>query len=291
MIILYRKESILKLLFIIFILSSTIYSSEKSYIKIAKTSSKETLLALNSKFERIGVPIKYNYSNSKYIIFSGPYDDYDSAVDGLKKIKSYFPSAFIVENKDADRIMKQKQKSDTMGKEDNNYFVTLGLSYNNATSNHIVRKGNVIAYIPNENFFGYALDLGYEFDNGVFTSLGFAQIINNDIIMSNIYLTLNYKFKTYFNLSPYMGLVVGNSYLTWNTPPITDITYFDDRSTSGFTGIQFGVSYPIYKQISLSLGYRLIVMDHMSRLEVKDDRSDIQHKRVDNILFGLQYNF
>jgi len=283
----------LKIIIFIFLLVSTVFGNDQSYIKIAKTSSKDKLLSLNSTFTQIGVPVKYSYTDSKYLIYAGPYDDEESAKEGLEIIKKYIPSAFIVKNEDAQKVIKQKnsQSRNASSRDDNNFFVGLDLGYSNSTSNHIGKEGSVVAKAPYEDFASYGLDLGYEFRNGIFCTLGYSQIMNGDIIMDNIYLTLNYKFTTYYNFSPYFGLVVGNSYLKWNMYPIENPTSFDDQSTSLLTGAQFGLRYPINDEISFSLAYRVAAMDHVSTLEVPGSSSELHHKRLDNILFGIQYKF
>jgi hypothetical protein len=283
----------LKIIIFIFLLVSTVFGYEQSYIKIAKTSSKDKLLSLNSTFSQVGVPIKYSYNDSKYLIYAGPYNDEESAKEGLEIIKIYFPGAFIVKSEDAQRVVKQKgsQSKNIPSRDDDNFFVGLDLGYGNSTSNHIGKEGSVVAKAPYEDFGSYGLNLGYEFRNGIFCTLGYSQIMNGDIIMDNIYLTLNYKFLTYYNFSPYFGLFIGNSYLKWNMYPIENPTSFDDQSTSVLTGAQFGVSYPIDDKISLSLAYRVAAMDHVSTLEVPGSSSELHHKRLDNILFGIQYKF
>ncbi len=283
----------MKIIIFIFLFASTVFGYEQSYIKIAKTSSKDKLLSLNSKFAEIGVPVKYSYTDAKYLIYAGPYNDEESAKEGLEIIKTYFPGAFIVKNEDAQRVVKQKntQSKSSSSRGDDNFFVGLDLGYSNSTSNHIGKEGSVVAEAPYEDFGSYGLDLGYEFRNGIFCTLGYSQTVNGDIIMDNIYLTLNYKFLTYYNFSPYFGLFVGNSYLKWNMYPIENPTSFDDQSTSILTGAQFGVSYPINDEISISLAYRVAAMDHVSKLEIPSSSSELHHKRLDNIFFGIQYKF
>ncbi|MCX6075410.1 MAG: hypothetical protein NTW78_00820 [Campylobacterales bacterium] len=289
----------MKIIIFIFLLVSTVFGYEQSYIKIAKTSNKNTLLSVNSRFAEIGVPVKYSYTDAKYLIYAGPYNDEESAKEGLEIIKTYFPGAFIVKSEDTQRVIKQKdsQSKNIPRKGDDNFFVGLDLGYSNSISNHIGKEGSVVAKAPYEDFGNYGLDLGYEFKNGIFCTLGYSQIINGDIIMDNIYLSLNYKFLTYYNFSPYFGLFVGNSYLKWNMYPIENPTSFNDQSTSVLTGAQFGVSYPINNEISLSLAYRVAAMDHVSTLKTQIqgnsviNSSELHHKRLDNILFGIQYKF
>lgn len=292
--------------FVIFIVLflSTILSAESLYVNITKLSNKGDLEYVGAKFKRIGISALYKHDGYDYVLFSGPYLDRESAKRALKKIRKYFPSAELMRVKRQSDIdnntqsvitkknaIKQKSTGSDFNSEKNKHaFVGLSFGYNNVLSSHKVETGSVLATLPKEGSIGYTLDVGYEFDNGLLLSLGYSMINNSDISVGNQYLSIKYKFNTDTRYYPYFGFLAGVSSVKWNIKPLQNPIYIDDKSTSMLSGLESGVIYPM-SQLSLYLGYTVLIMNHKAVLESDTGISQLYFKRLDNIIFGVQYHF
>lgn len=287
----------MKYIVLVLLFASTFLHAENLYINVTKLTEKSDLEYVGAQFKRVGISAIYKYDGEDYVLFSGPYKNERFARRALVKINKYFPSAYIVKvraQKDTGKRAKRYSTTTRQGKDlwYKGVFAGIHLSYNNVLATHKVETGSVLATLPKEGSLGFTLEGGYEFDNGVSLSLGYSQISNKDIVINNQYLSVKYKFTTDTAFYPYFGFLAGVSSAKWNLVPLQNVVYIDDKSSSSLSGLESGVIYLLDKyHTSLYLGYTVLITNHTAVLEADTGSSELNFKRLDNILVGVRYHF
>ena len=277
--------------FIFVIYLATLFGDEYLYIKIGETNNKNDIKEIGKTFRSLGISGLYKFDGLEYKLFSGPYADRDFAIYALNKLNKYFPSAYIVRREKSvttqSKVAKKPQSEKSQGK----FFMAFNISYNNILSSHKVESGSVLTTLPKEGSLGYNIDIGYRLSDQFSLSLGTQQILNDDISMYNQYLSARYIFSGSKIFQPYFDFLIGTSYSKWNFSPLENIIYIDDESSSMITGLGSGIRYKLNSYFIFTLGYEMLVLNHVAILKSDTGTSEVHFKRLDNIIIGVEYQF
>jgi len=93
----------------------------------------------------------------------------------------------------------------------------------------------------------------------------------------------------YLSDSFYVGAMAGESFLTWDTPPIKDTTKEINQQGKIFWGFEFGMDYSMKNDFALYTKYQFLYLGH--KTDINDDKGIIQHKIQNNLGLGLKYGF
>ena len=287
---------------LIFLLSPSFLGAATNYIGVTQTTSKNQLRVINSRLNSIGLKMLYKSVGNKYLVYSGPYRTSRSTSYAMQKIKKYFTNAKIITNKKIQqtstakvpaRVKTQSKFNEIKQNNKNGYYIGTAIGYSSAPSTHSISKGSVTIKEPNNSGMHYLIDGGYNFENGFSLSLAYMILGTGDLAFSNIYTTVNYRFGNFKYFTPYFGVLAGFSSLKWNVDPILNASEASNNDSASFIGgTQVGVIYNGYKNISLLLSYKSIIMGHTTNIEVDANNiSQLQHKVLHSIEVGIQYNF
>ena len=268
---------------ILLLLFSAISYAELIYIKIGKTTSKNKLQSVNSRLKSIGLNMNYTNKDNKYTIYSGPYGNSKLAKINLKKVKNYFPNATIVT-----KSKTTKSENYIKGYLDG-IFIGASVGYSFLPSSHDVIQGTVDAKTPKSSGFNYALNLGYSFTDNLSISFAYSIINASSVQLSNIYSSIDYKYKIYDDVESFIGLIGGYSELTWNEAPIDEKGSSSNATTFG--GTEVGVIYSGLDNFDLYTTYQFMFINQITKLQPSTGNSEIQHNYLSNLLFGIQYSF
>lgn len=163
--------------------------------------------------------------------------------------------------------------------------ISIGLSHSPYSKKDIT--GNIAIDSLDENGYLYDLAIGYRFNNNIFTTLNYQYTKLNEIDFDEYYVTLNYQFDYKFN--PYIGALVGKSFLHWNKDPLNSSQNIDWASGSFMYGVQAGLQYGISDKISFIPKLMYIRTDHGTNLILAPAQSFIEYDDQVKLLFGLRY--
>lgn len=130
---------------------------------------------------------------------------------------------------------------------------------------------------------------GYNLSENLFTTIAYQALFFDKKQMNNLYSSINYKFGDEELLNMFVGALFGVSWLTWDSDPHLVLIDKSLTSTSFIYGAQAGISKEIKDNISIIAKYQFVKYEHI--LDVRNDRSSIQHNFGQNILTGVQYAF
>jgi len=159
--------------------------------------------------------------------------------------------------------------------------------------------GYVINTIDNQTSYELDLDttaysvgagLGYRFDKHWFVSAEYLQSHSQEVVMDNIYASINYQYPLNEDtISPYMGLLYGQSRLSWKEEPV--ITPRNEkRSDAPMFGIQMGVGFEVTPSIDIALSYQYIYAEHTTYVTTQTEDTRIVYNNFNRFLFSLQYS-
>ena len=284
----------MKLLTIFVLLVFTIsLSANESYLQIliTKTSKQSSLKSIKSKLDRLDIKMYIQKSRTGFFVYSPRYGDSKSAQSVLRKIKRYFPSAYIIQSKKV--AIKQKEEKNFI----NNTKTTNSASTQNSDkSNYFVNIafGSASVGISNDSSVeiensatSVTLEGGYIYDDDIFFTLGYLSSSTSDADINNIYLSSNFLFKPMQDIGIYTGVLVGYGTLTLNI-------YGNNVASKVFTlGAQLGAKYNIYEDIDIYLAYQGLMLDHVIKIIEKDgvSTSGVEYGMLHNIQFGVSYRF
>jgi len=172
---------------------------------------------------------------------------------------------------------------------DNNIFIGVGIGYNNLNA-HKSGTANLDKSIDS-NGYNYAIEVGYEVLDCLDITLNYQKILNDSVSLNNYYIGTNYRFIDNKNYTPYIGVNIGQSELTWEKKPI-NTSQNDFSSSSYFIGATMGIIYPIVEKISLNINYQTQYMNnHTTSIETLAGNSELTHKFSHNLNVGVRYSF
>lgn len=282
------------------ILPTAVLYASYNYVIVTKAKNKRQLSSIKHKLDRLGLNTLYKKQRNNYIVYSGPYRR-ESLSKVLSRVDNYFPYARVstikVNRKTRKKISNQHvQNSNIVKNVDNGFLLGLSTGYSYAPTTHSIKSGTVIIDEPKNSGLSYILNGGYHFKNDFTLSLNYMYFDASDIEFSNIYASVDYRLKSYDNITPYFGLLSGYSNLVWNKNPVTTVnTVSQNKSDSYFLGTQAGVMYNLSKPVSYFIKYQCIFMEHTTNIDTSTatttNLSKLQHTTLHSLNLGIQYNF
>ena len=278
-----------------FLIFPTFLNADKIYVKIGSTKKESQLKAINSRLDVMGLNMLYKTTNTRYIVYSGPFQELKSASYAAKKIQKYYPYAKIIKTKKQEKKQKTEQVKHSVSsqQEENPFFIKLSLGNCSTLPHHSIEEGSVIIEEPKDSGMSYTAEAGKIFDNGFSLSLGYMRFNTDDLVFNNIYARVNYTFAKQYVFSPYFGVLAGTSDLKWNSDPIENMSSDSSiDSDSLFMGTQVGVVYNSFDKISYSLGYQCIFMNQTTNIEVDStNKSSLKYDTIRSLQLGVRYKF
>ena len=267
---------IFKFFLLISILVANVTASER--IMITKTSKKSNLKLINNKLQKVNVKMYVKKIDSSYYIYSGQYKNDISVNKALKYIKKIFPSAYIIlKNK---KEVKIENPNTTIDKDNNSSFF-LSLALGSATIDNSLDKNSIIVE-PENSGMSYTLEGGYVLNENIFFSFAYLNSSTSDVDINNVYVSASYKINPMKDLGIYAGVLGGYSGLVLNN-------YEDSTSsTSMLYGLQLGINYDLFEDMSIFTSYQGLSMNHV----ISDDTtSGIEFNLIHNLQLGILYRF
>ena len=169
-------------------------------------------------------------------------------------------------------------------------YTGLGYSTINAKKNDIFNSVALANELSTQGL-NFNLGLGYKYDNDIIFKAGYQRVMFSDIHLDNLYVGTGLELDELAGFTPYLGLLLGYSQLTWDKDPVSNVIKVDTRSNSNMLGLELGATYPMTESFSLEIMYQLTNVDHKARVVKSGAMSDIEHTLVNNIYFGLRYSF
>ena len=284
---------------IIFILTFLIYpiylNAAKIYVKIGTTKKESQLKVIKSRLDAMGLNMLYRTTDSRYIVYSGPYQKLKSASYAAKKIQKYYPYAKVLKSKKQEKKQKTEQVKQSISsqQEKEPFFVEIALGNSSTLPHHSIEEGSVIIDEPKDSGMSYTAEAGKIFDNGFSLSLGYMRFNTDELIFSNTYGRVSYTFDKQLVFSPYFGVLAGSSDLKWRSDPIENMSSDSSiDSDSLFIGTQVGIIYNSFEKISYSLGYQSIFMNQNTNIEVDTtNKSSLKYDMIRSLQLGVRYKF
>ena len=222
-------------------------------VMITKTAKKENLKQIQYKLKKVNTKMYVKKTDYGYLIYSKDYASLLETKKSLKKIKLYFPTAYVTNTSKMHTAKKETQKKEIPKQKKTPYFVNL--SY--GMSSIIVDSTGNPSQSNSGNTFG--VDGGYYFDDSFYCSLAYLSTSSDSITTSTLYGSVDYKYDIMKDTDIYAGVLLGYSSL--------DLKEIDSSSSTSFAfGVEAGVSYEITPNIPLSLTYQNLLFDHTINL-------------------------
>lgn len=228
-------------------------------IIITKTSYKSNLRVIKHQLDYIHVKMFVQKFKSDYIIYSGKYKNYTTALSALRLIKHYFKYARIIKH--------DKHSVNKKEKLDKKFFINFALGEYSLTGG------------GSNSGLSYMLESGYVYDKDIFVSLAYLSNSSGDVSVSNIYSSLNYTMNFNKNIDLYAGGLLGYSTLQKSG---------FSSSTSILFGIEFGATYKVYDDWDIFTAYQGIDVNHIVKINAT---TDLKLGFIHNLQFGVKYKF
>lgn len=171
------------------------------------------------------------------------------------------------------------------------YFVSLGFgvsSMNLDESINSLIRDNLHTDALDEVGSIFELEIGYYFNDALFTSLSVQRTRLELADIDNFYASVNYQLSD-VALKPYIGAFVGYSVLEWDAAPYPIVINSDLSSDTLLYGIQSGAEIEVMGNWSLFGKYRFALHDHV--MNIRGETATIKHKSAHNALIGVKYDF
>lgn len=179
----------------------------------------------------------------------------------------------------------------TKSKEEKGFYIGLSSGYSlvDVTKNDI--SGSVpLNFELKDSGINYGAEIGYYFNNNIFTSINYQKTDLEDVISDNILATINYQFDEINSFSPYIGAIAGYNTITWVNSPIDSATG-NDSGSSLLGGLQIGSDISLYGGVSLYLFYRYLMMENITNIETATGKTKTEYGGEQNLNMGIKYNF
>lgn len=170
-----------------------------------------------------------------------------------------------------------------------NKFLELstGLGYTPYSKKDLV--GSIETKSLDKSTYLYHIAMGTKIKENIFSSINYQRSNLTGIYIDDFYVSLDYKLDNKVN--PYLGLILGKSYLNWKIDPINDSKNKDYTSQSFLYGIQTGFDYPVSKSISFSPKITYLITKHKTNLRSLPAISYIRHNERFNLYLGFRIAF
>ena len=143
---------------------------------------------------------------------------------------------------------------------------------------------------PDEHDTTYGIELGYYLNDRFFSSINYDKSAYEDVEFDNLYLTLNYRFRQYDLIRPYIGLIAGYSKMAWKKSLI-DSTNNDLEGYAFYNGVQLGADYLTIGPLSCFAVYRYLFSEYDTQIRTFAADAVLTHDQAQSFNFGLRYSF
>jgi hypothetical protein len=169
-------------------------------------------------------------------------------------------------------------------KNKNRFFVNLlfGKSFLRYTNN--VFNSELINGAKEHTYLALEAAIGYHYDNNLFSTFAYQRSSSDFTKIENITFTINYQLS-YKNTTPYVGLLIGNSFLSWKEDPIINASIRDTTSSSLFLGAEAGLIYTLTKKSSIVAKIQYIKYSHSTQI----NNEFFNHSKQTNFMIGVKY--
>lgn len=171
------------------------------------------------------------------------------------------------------------------------YFVDATIGLNHTPIERSDQSGNMDIKSISQSGYNLTLALGYVYSDNISFTTGYQRIQLDEIHMDNLYLETEYTFEKIASFTPYIGVSLGYSRLSWVKAPISGVIKSDEKSGSYLLGATAGVRYTLSDKLSLMANYQLELMNHSVSVTMDADKSELGHSLSDNINVGVRYSF
>ena len=232
-------------------------------IMITKTAKKEDLKQIQYKLKKVNTKMYVKKTGSGYVVYSKEYTSSLETIKSLKKLKRYFPNAYV----------KKTSKKETPIQTKTPYFVNV--SY--GLSNMSVEVTGQASQSNSGNNFG--IDGGYYISDSLYCSLAYVNTSSDSLTTSTFYGSVDYKYNIMKDTDVYVGAIVGYSSLA-----VTG----GGSSTSPAVGFELGTSYEVIKNIPLALTYQNLLFDQKAAYGTN---SELSVNMLHNFKLSVGYKF
>lgn len=168
-------------------------------------------------------------------------------------------------------------------------FIDLSTGYTHAAYTKKDISGSIQIDDLDDNGYLYELAIGYRLSKEVFTTLNYQYSKLDEIEFDDYYVTLNYQFLE--KLKPYVGILLGKSYLRWKEDPLLVSKKKDRTSGSFIYGVQAGLEYTLSNNLSFVSKFIYSRTNHGTNLHSNNAKSYIDHDSKSQLLLGLRFVF
>lgn len=169
------------------------------------------------------------------------------------------------------------------------FFVDISTGYSNAPYTKKDLVGNIAINSLDENGYLYDIAVGYRFNEKIFSTLNYQYSKLKQIDFDDYYFTINYQFN--HTLNPYLGVLLGKSFLHWNKDPLNSSKNIDHTSGSFMYGLQTGFEYKINERFSFIPKLIYSRTDHGTNLISLPAKSYLEHDSKLQLLLGFRFRF
>ncbi|MEA3370146.1 MAG: SPOR domain-containing protein [Campylobacterota bacterium] len=169
----------------------------------------------------------------------------------------------------------------------------IGLSAGSSVVN--IEQNNIDGTIPllfeiKDSGINYGVEIGYYFNDNIFLSLNYQLADFEGVSIDSAFATLNYQLDEFYSISPFVGIVAGNSIRSWDKNPVPSESEIGSVS-SFLVGAQIGSDISLSYNFSLYFYYRYLMMDTTTNISTIDEKASIKYENEQNLNLGLKYNF
>lgn len=170
-----------------------------------------------------------------------------------------------------------------------NMFMDVSTGYSNIPYTKKDKQGSIDLDNLDENAYSYDLALGYKFSKNIFSTINYQYSNLDEMEFDDYYLTFNYQFQK--RLKPYIGFLLGKSFLHYKKDLLKSSTSKNYTSGSFLYGVQAGLEYKLSTNLSFIPRFIYSRTNHGTNLISSPAKSNIEHNYKSHILFGLRLLF
>ena len=167
--------------------------------------------------------------------------------------------------------------------------VSTGLAYQNIDQeDHVgtITIGNELE----KRGYNFKLEAGYHYNPAIDIVINYQRVEFDDTYLHNFFVSSEYKYKKYNDMTPYLGAQLGFSQMNWKKKPM-NTSNNKYTSESYFIGALAGISYPIDEKLSLNVTYNFQYMDHDTQLASTPAHSTLTHNYFHSFNVGFRWEF
>ena len=172
----------------------------------------------------------------------------------------------------------------------NRYFIgtSIGYSFMSVKQNDITGS-MILGTKPDDTGVNLNLELGYNFTEDTFFTIGLNHQRYNDIKLYNYLVSYNLRLKN-ISYNPYIGIVGGISYIELTRGHINS-PLLDTKGKEFAIGAQVGFEYPLKNNFLLYGQYQLLKAEHKTSLESTPAKSELIRDWYNNLSIGVRWKF